>query len=136
MRFLTLVAALSLLAVVLPPAAQTAVGTVNGTVKNPSGVHVDGVVVRIIATGSSPYSTVSDAQGAFTFRRVPIGDYELTATLTGFARFSGRLTVSAGKTARVEVVLRPAPIYSRATSHSGVIRFLPPDALEPALAAS
>jgi Ca-activated chloride channel family protein len=109
MRFLTLAAALSVLVFVVPPAAQTAVGTVNGTVKNSSGVPVAGATVRIVEAGSSPYSTVSNAQGAFAFRRVPAGDYELTATLAGFTRFSGRLTVSSGKTARLDVVLRPAP---------------------------
>jgi Ca-activated chloride channel family protein len=110
MRFLALAAVLSVLVFVLPPAAQTGVGTVNGTVKNSSGVPVAGVVVRIMTPGSSPYSTASNAQGAFAFRRVPVGDYELTAALTGFAAFSRRITVAAGKTARIDVVLRAAPM--------------------------
>jgi Ca-activated chloride channel homolog len=110
MRFLTLAAVLCVLAFVVPPVAQTAVGTVTGVVKDSSGAPVRGALVRIAAKGMTPYSTVSDAQGAFSFRGVPTGDYDVTAMLAGFTRFSGRVAVAAGKTVRLEIALQPAPV--------------------------
>jgi Ca-activated chloride channel family protein len=115
MRFLTLAAVVSVLAFMVPPAAQTAVGTVTGVVEDSSGAPVRGALVRIAASGSSPYSTVTDAQGTFSFRRVPVGDYGVTAMLAGFTTFSASVKVTAGKPVRLEVVLRPAPMGQNET---------------------
>jgi Ca-activated chloride channel family protein len=110
MRFLAIAAALSILTLVVPTAAQNSTGSFVGTVKNPAGTPVAGAAIRIVARGATPYSTLSDAKGAFDFPRVPIGTYQVTAALSGFQTFTARIAVAAGKTARLAVVLQPAAL--------------------------
>jgi Ca-activated chloride channel family protein len=123
MRSLALAAALSVLALVLAPVgahlggisagetaggAQSPVGSIAGTVKDSAGAPVPGATIRIVAQGMSPYSTLSDAKGSFTFQGVPVAEYEVTATLPGFRTFTGKIAVTAKTAARLEIVLQPA----------------------------
>ena len=105
MRFLVLAAGVSICALTLAPGAQTSVGTLTGTVKDATGAPVPGALIRIVAKGANPYSTVSEAGGTFTFARVPAVEYDLTAILAGFRTFTARVTVTPQRTARVDVVL-------------------------------
>jgi len=106
MRFLALAAVLSVLAVGVSSTAQTSVGTVTGVVKDPAGVPMPGVTIQITTRGATPLTRVSDPTGAFTFERVPIADYEVKATLTGFKQFTTRITVAVSKTTRLDIVMQ------------------------------
>jgi hypothetical protein len=65
--------------------AQSATGTIEGQVIDQSGAVLPGVSIAILqpATGLER-SVVSDAHGTFRASLLPVGVYELTATLEGF----------------------------------------------------
>jgi Ca-activated chloride channel family protein len=111
MRIIALAAAvcLAILILIVAPAAQTATGTISGSVKDSTGAAIAGVTVQIAAKGGPPRTVLTDARGEFMFRRLGAGDYTLTATLTGFKPFTTRVSVSAGP-ARVHIVLQPAAL--------------------------
>ena len=110
--------------------AQSATGTIEGTVVDPSGSVLPGatVTLRQPAAGAERTS-VTDQRGVFNSPLLPVGDYELTAALAGFEsrRIAIRLTV--GQTAHVRVALALAsvdqiitvsaetPILERSRSH-------------------
>lgn len=114
MRMVTFAAVVCLLGFTLVPRAQTSIGTVSGTVKDSSGTPLPGANVRISRNGGSTQSRVTDTKGSFTFLRVPAADYDLTATLSNFARFTVRVSVRAGGTASVAVVLTPGTVAEKA----------------------
>lgn len=74
-----------LLLIIYSPLAQTATGTIEGTVKDASGALIPGVeiVLSNLETGSARES-ISDDEGRFRFANVPHGRYRLAASLTGF----------------------------------------------------
>ncbi|MEP6915631.1 MAG: von Willebrand factor type A domain-containing protein, partial [Acidobacteriota bacterium] len=88
------------------PLAQTSLGTVTGSVKDGTGVALQGATVRLAAQGSTPTTVLTDTAGTFTFRRVPIADYDVTATLPGFAAYTTHVAVRAGFITRLAIVLR------------------------------
>jgi Ca-activated chloride channel family protein len=106
MRSLALAAVLSVLAFGPSSTAQTSVGTFTGVVKDSAGAPIPGATIQITARGATPLTRVSDANGAFTFERVPVADYDVKATLAGFKQFTTRVSVKDGKTARLEIVLQ------------------------------
>jgi hypothetical protein len=108
MRVIALAGALCLLGLGLgfAPRLQTSAGTVAGSVTDPAGLPLAGVTVRLDAKGRTPFTTLSDAAGAFTLRRVPVADYEVTATLPRFATFTTHVSVRPGVTAHLAIVLQ------------------------------
>jgi Ca-activated chloride channel homolog len=105
MRSTALAAALCVVALIVS-SAQTSVGTVNGIVRDVSGAPVAGVTIRLAAKGATPLTRLSDLNGAFRFERVPVADYDLTATLAGFKQFTTRVTVASARDARLDIVLQ------------------------------
>jgi hypothetical protein len=74
---------------VLAEAAQTANGSLRGTVRDEQG----GVLPGVTVTARSPQALtpgvgVTDATGEFRITNLPPGTYTLTAELTGFAAFN------------------------------------------------
>jgi hypothetical protein len=91
-------------------AAQTS-GTIQGTVRDQDGV-VPGVTVTLRNVETNTTRTLAtDSVGAYRFLNLPVGNYELTAELTGFSKHvrSG-VTLSLNQDAVVDVELRPAAI--------------------------
>jgi hypothetical protein len=87
--------------------AQTATGTLGGTVVDTSGGALPGATIelRSEATGLSR-TQVTSQTGAFVFSLVPPGLYKLTASLSGFAPATVsdlELTVGDQRTLRVEM---------------------------------
>ena len=107
MRKFALAAALCLVVLGLGFAGQTSVGTVTGVVQDDAGAPVRGAAVRLTAAGAASRTTVSDMNGAFTFERTPVAEYELSVSLHGFAAYRTRVSVRVGRTTRVPVVLHP-----------------------------
>jgi len=87
MRALVLAAGLSVLAFLVVP-AQIRTGTVAGTVTDAAGKAVPGAAIRLEGNGVPPYSTVSDAAGAFTIPRIPVARYSVTVSLAGFTTYT------------------------------------------------
>jgi outer membrane receptor protein involved in Fe transport len=66
-------------------AAQTRIGTVQGTVKDPNGALVAGAAVTISQSNTGyKQSTQTDDQGAFRLVNVPFSDYNVRAEASGF----------------------------------------------------
>jgi len=115
MRSLAVATVLSVLALGFwSGAAQTSVGTITGVVKDSAGAPVLGATIQILAPGAAPLTRVSDASGGYTFERVPVGNYDVTVALNGFKQFTSRITVTAGKTVRLDVALQAASLAERA----------------------
>ena len=68
-----------------PAAAQTRIGTVQGTVKDPNGALVAGAKVTIIQPNTGyTQTTQTDAQGAYKLVNIPFSDYNVRAEASGF----------------------------------------------------
>jgi Carboxypeptidase regulatory-like domain len=88
--------------------AQSDRGTITGTVSDPAGAVVAGAQIeaRHVDSGTT-YNVASTGTGNFTLAQLPIGNYELTVTVTGFKKFVRQnLTVGVASTSRVDVVLQ------------------------------
>src|SRR6201990_264047 len=68
-----------------PILAQTATGSVGGTVTDPTGAVVPNaqVTAHNVATGVDTQATTNSA-GIYSIRFLPIGQYEVTVTAAGF----------------------------------------------------
>jgi TonB-dependent receptor len=82
-------------------AAQADRGTIVGTVKDTSGALLPGARVEL----KQGPSAVSDGQGQFTITNVAPGTYSATVAYVGFATSTTTVTVAAGQTARLNVVM-------------------------------
>src|SRR5260370_36739404 len=86
----------------------TASGTIQGTVTDKSGAVVTGaqVVAKNKATDLSRTATSSDT-GDFRFELLPVGDYTVTVSKTGFATFAQTIEILIGQTVTVNAELKP-----------------------------
>ena len=87
--------------------AQTATGTITGTISDPAGAVVPNAPLELknSATGTV-YQTVSSSTGNYTFSQLPAATYQLTVNVPGFkSHVRQNLGVQAAQTIRVDVVL-------------------------------
>lgn len=99
----------SVLSAAVAPSADS--GAIRGTVSNAatrSNLH--GAVVRIVGT---PFSTLTESDGAFYFGSVPAGAQQLAIEYTGLDQQTVAVAITAGATSAVEIALRSA-IYKLA----------------------
>jgi hypothetical protein len=98
---------LALLLLAAPAWAQFDTAQVSGSIQDSSGGVLPGVDVVLVAEGTGlERRAVTNEAGLYTFPNVPVGDYRLNATLSGFkpvARTGVR--VNAGLNIRVDVQL-------------------------------
>src|SRR5258708_1546654 len=89
-------------------AQATASGTIQGTVTDQSGAVVTGaqVVAKNKATDLSRTATSSDT-GDYRFELLPVGNYTVTVTKTGFATYAQTIEILIGQTATVNAELKP-----------------------------
>src|SRR5581483_1199729 len=87
-------------------AQSTAV--ISGTVQDASGAMVPGAaVVAQQQQTDERFSAASDDQGRFSFPRLPVGNYKITATHAGFRRFeSESIRLDADQTRQANIVLQ------------------------------
>lgn len=89
------VAALSLVCLLLgallapqPASAQVLYGSLTGTVTDPTGAILPNATVEALNTGTATAkSMATDDRGAFLFRNLLPGNYTLTITASGFAKY-------------------------------------------------
>src|SRR5690242_18093030 len=87
--------------------AQTFRGSINGTVTDPSGGSVPNATVKATesATGID-HTTTTTNDGAFSFQDIPLGQYKITVTATGFPAYTvDKVEVSAGQIYTLSVKL-------------------------------
>ncbi len=105
MRSLSLFSALLLCSAV--SFAQTATGTITGTISDPAGAVVANAALELTnaATGALQQGT-SSSTGNFTFGTLPVGTYQLTVNVPGFKNYIRQnLGVQTAQTIRVDVNL-------------------------------
>ena len=105
-------AVLFILAITSAAAAQTFRGGINGNVADQTGAVLPGADVKATndATGLS-YSTTTSSAGAFTFADLPLGDYTIVVSESGFETVTIRgVRVSAGAIYTVPVKLNVAQL--------------------------
>jgi len=104
--------ALFILAMTNAAAAQTFRGGINGNVTDQTGAVLPGADVKATndATGLS-YSTTTSSAGAFTFADLPLGDYTIVVSESGFETVTIRgVRVSAGAIYTVPVKVNVAQL--------------------------
>jgi Carboxypeptidase regulatory-like domain len=82
-------------------------GSIEGTVKDPSGAIIPGATVQI----SNPVSgytrtAATDAAGAFRFTNVPFNPYHLSVSATSFGSFTTEVDVRSAVASKVDVILK------------------------------
>src|SRR5437899_12594161 len=66
---------------------QAGTSTVRGLVKDPQGNVISGATVNLTNAGTNfSRTTTSTTEGVFSFEQVPVGDYRVEATATGFKK--------------------------------------------------
>jgi len=105
-------------AAVVRPARRTAVratavpaqrkpATLSGVLRDPSGAVLPGVAITVTEDPAGmSYSTVSDGVGAFVFKSLPPGAYQLRAALPGFASILLAVTLADGDDAQRNLTMR------------------------------
>ncbi len=93
---------------------QTGTGNIQGTVKDPSSAVVPKAKVTAVHTATNrDYSTETNEVGFYIFPVMQGGAYQLSIESPGMEVWKANLTLTAGQSAVVEVVLKPG---STATS--------------------
>ena len=86
-------------------------GSIQGTVKDPTGAVLPGakLAIRHQASGLTT-STVTNAEGFFVTPPLNIGLYKVRVEMTGMKAWEGELTLETGKIAVIEPVLTPGQV--------------------------
>src|SRR5438105_8849805 len=95
--------------------AQTPVGQIFGTVKDPNGLPVPGASVAVtdLATGKT-FNVKSDEAGDYLVRELPPGQYSVAGLLTGFKQLVRTpVTLVAFQKARVDLPLEVGETIER-----------------------
>jgi outer membrane receptor protein involved in Fe transport len=95
-----------------PAFAQQTSGNITGRILDPQGAAVPGATVtaKNAATGFSR-TEVSDAAGLYRLNALPVGIYEVTATLSGFTTVTKRdVDVNVGQIQAIDFSLRVAAV--------------------------
>ncbi len=91
--------------VVTPARAQSATGSIEGSIVDQTGAVMPGVTVTAVQTSTGiTRTTVSDDNGLFRLLLLPVGVYDVTADLSGFnSRKLPELTVTVGQTVTLRI---------------------------------
>ncbi len=86
--------------------AQVSTASLTGLVTDQSGAAVPNVTVTVtLKSTNTERSTMTDQMGYYTFPSVPIGDYLITADLSGFNRTAREFNLQTGQRARVDLTI-------------------------------
>lgn len=109
-RYLQLLLGLFLLvffALPRPVLAQELTGSIEGTIKDPSGAVVPQAVVKVSGpTLVGTKTTTSDTAGYYRFANLPPGSYTITVTAKGFATAKRSLALAVGGVPTVDFTLK------------------------------
>ena len=91
--------------------AQTANGTITGTVTDQTGGVVPNAAVQVKNTDTGIiYQSVSTATGNYTAAQLPVGKYQVSVTVQGFKKYDRPgLELSAAQIMRIDIPLEVAP---------------------------
>lgn len=89
-----------------PPADSDQVGGLQGSVYDDERRPIEGANVALLPLGRND---TTDANGRFSFRQIPIGDYLLQVTKPGFHNLSQNASVAPKRTTSVVLLVLPLP---------------------------
>ncbi len=89
-------------------AAQTGASELHGIIRDDTGAATPGALVTLIDERREIYTTVADSEGAYVFRGLRPGTYDLNVMLAGFAPVTQRVVMTGQSRAGVDVKLRVA----------------------------
>jgi hypothetical protein len=95
-----------------PLYAQVATGTILGNITDSSGGAVPGATVTATNVDTQLVrDTVTDESGQYALRLLPLGNYKVDVTLTGFKTFSQTgILLEVGRNARIDAVIEPGNV--------------------------
>ena len=118
----TLVPRYPLIAVILclfllaPLNAQNSNATIKGSVMDPTGALIPSAKVELTNDGTGERREQQSSNlGSYDFAALPPGDYHVKATASGFAEWSGQLTLRVGQDAVVNVTMTTASLSTSVT---------------------
>src|SRR5262249_4393093 len=87
--------------------AQTALGTITGTISDPSSAAIAGAEITANNTANGQiYRAVSTETGNYTIQQLPVGNYTLTINVKGFKAYKREgLDLAAAQVMRVDIPL-------------------------------
>lgn len=86
-------------------------GSIQGTVKDPTGAAIPGVKVTIVHLDTNrTVNTESNPEGFFATPPVSIGKYKVRAEMAGMKSWESEITLETGRTAVVDPVLTPGQV--------------------------
>lgn len=95
--------------------AQTT-GTILGTVRDATTAVVPGTTVTATHLATTATRTaITDELGNYVIPLLPVGEYEVTAELTGFRKAVRKLTLEVDQRARVDIVLQVGAVSEETT---------------------
>lgn len=86
-------------------AVTATTGTVQGTVTNPAGQPIAGAMVRLLSGTTEVATTTTNADGQFTFAKVPQGSYTIRVEAAGFETKTQAADVVAAQTVTASIQL-------------------------------
>lgn len=97
--------------------AQQTTGTITGRVVDAQGAAIPGATISATSpTTGFNRTVVSDAGGTYRLSALPIGQYDMTVTLSGFSTVDRKgVTVSVGQTVSFEFALKVASMTETVT---------------------
>jgi len=97
-----------------PALGQTGLATVTGLVADSSGAAVPGVTVTATNQATNiVYTGHTNDAGNYVITSVPIGDYIISAGVTGFKGVQSKVTLSVAQTARVDFKMEVGNVQER-----------------------
>lgn len=101
--------------------AQTGAGTIQGTVKDPSGAAVPGASVTLVQTQTGlHYNTTTNSAGFYVFPSKPLGPYALSVEAPGMAKWRTEFTLQVGQTAQVDTTMKVGSTTTQVTVAANV----------------
>ena len=95
------------LGLALPSAAQTELGSITGTLKDPQGAVLPGVTATAVNSNTNVTTTaVTNEAGVYLLSSLVTGKYRVTFNLAGFGPAARDLEVRSGDRVRVDVTLQ------------------------------
>ena len=116
LKKITSIAVLFLLCTILS-FGQGANGTITGTVSDPSGAVIAGAQIQVRNNANGQvYSAITTDTGNYSVIQVPVGAYDLTATVAGFKSYNRPgLDLAAAQTMRIDISLEVGAVGDSVT---------------------
>jgi hypothetical protein len=103
---------------------QEVTGAVAGVIKDASGALVPDVTVTATNVGTNAsYNGKSDSQGVYSIRSLPVGVYNLTASVAGFKKYDAKeVRVQVNETSRVDLALQVGQLTESVDVEANVVQ--------------